>query len=253
MAGQQRGRLRERLRFAPVFEDARPGHVWARDRDTGCQCADRFAVARDLFLIALCQPRCFAQPVARIRVRLVADLHARQKRAEVPARRRHLVGGGLRVVVREVDRQEHPPTAAAREFADGAHLRRADRERCPGWPWLGPFGPGDVLICGDATEADHARPERAQHRDKVAAVGIAGDLAQRGRLEREAEKVGWDRLAGLERIDDDADGHRGLRGARGGLRRRRAGDHDRQQHGEHAGPRGRAGEYGRGSGPPRWR
>ena len=230
MAGQQRGNLCERLRFAPVLEDSRARDVGAGDRHAGGERGNRFPVDRDLFLVALGEPRVFTQPVTGVGVRLVADLHPREQRPECVAGGSHLARGRLGVVVREVDGQQHMPSAAAREFADGAHLRRADGQRRPRRAGREPVGPGDVLIRGDAPEADHPGAERAQQGDQVAAMGVSGDLPEGGGLEGEPQKVCGHHFSGGQRINRHPNGHSSVRLAPAGAGR--GGGPCEQQHGD---------------------
>jgi hypothetical protein len=108
----------------------------------------------------------------------------------------------------QADREQHLPAAAAGEHADLVHLRRADAARGPRGQRGGRVRPGDVLIGGDASEAEHPRPQRAQQVDEVAAVGVVGDLVERGRLEGEAEEALGHGCARIEGVDRHA--HRDL-------------------------------------------
>jgi hypothetical protein len=218
VSGQERRLLRERLLFAPFSEHARARHVGSRDRHPRRERFDRFAVAGDLFLIALGDPRQLAKPVRAVGVGLVADLHGGEVGPERAVGCRHLACGGHRFVMGQADREQHLPAAAAGEHADLVHLCRADAARGPRGQRGGRVCPGDVLIGGDASEAEHSRPQRAQQVDEVAAVGVVGDLVERGRLEGEAEESLGHECARIELVDRHA--HRDL--GRQRLRRRPA-------------------------------
>ncbi len=177
MAGQQHRALGERLLFAPFTEGAGAGYVGAGDRHAWCECINRFAVGARLFLIALGDPGKFAEAVAAVRVRLVADLDSGKVRSERAVGGRHLACGGGRFVVGHADGEQHLPAAAPRKCPELVQLRRPDRAGCPGRPRRLRIGPGDILIGGDATEAQHPRPKRAQQLDEIAMVGVLGKLA----------------------------------------------------------------------------
>ncbi len=189
VAGEECRLLGERLLLAPFDEDARARHVRAGDRHAGCEGRDRFAVFADLFLIALGDPGQCRE--TRVCHRRRARCRSRPRRGSGPSalvRGRDLAGRGRRFEVGHPDRQQHLPAAAAGEPADGLQLCRVDRARGPRRLRGGGVGPGDVLIGGDAAEADDPRAERAQQVHEVAAVGVLADLIQRRRLEGEAEE-----------------------------------------------------------------
>ena len=205
MSGQQGGVLRERLLLAPFWKHARAGDVGAGDRHARCEGRDRFAVFADLFLVALRDPGQFSEAVAAIGVGLVADLDGGQVRAERAVGGGDLARGGRRFVVGQPDRQQHLPAAAPGEHADRVHLRRPDHARRPRRPRRGGVAPGDVLIRGDAAEAQHAGSQRAQQPHQIAAVGVLRELAERRRLEGQPEESPRHRRARSERIDRHGD------------------------------------------------
>ena len=126
--------------------------------------------------------------MAAIGVWLVADLDRGEIRPERAVGGSDLARGGRRFVVGHADRQQDLPAAAAGEHAERVHLCGSDRARRPRRPWGGGVGPGDVLVGGDAAEAQHAGPQRAQQPDQVAALCVPRELAERGHLEGKPEK-----------------------------------------------------------------
>ncbi len=83
------------------------------------------------------------------------------------------------------------------------------------------FAPADLVIGGDAAEADHAGAERAQQRDEVAAIAVAGDLREAADLEGQPEEPvrhGRARFASVD-IDRHRDSQRRAPGGRAGSAR----------------------------------
>ena len=149
--------------------------------------------------------------MAAIGIWLVADLDRGEIRSERAVGGSHLARGGGRFVVGHADCQQDLPAAAAGEHAERMHLFGSDRARCPRRPWGGGVGPGDVLVRGDAAEAQHAGPQRPQQPDQVAALCVPRELAERGHLEGKPEKPLVHRRAWSERVDRHSHRERGLR------------------------------------------
>ncbi len=154
----------------------------------------------------------------RIGVRLVAQLDAGERFAERRLRRCSLVRGGARFEVHDADRQNDVPSARARKRGELLKVVDVDHARGPRRPRRRRVGPGDARVGRDAAEAQQARPERAQHRHEVAAIGVARDLREARHLEGEAEEFAGNGRTGLRRVGGDR--HERARLRRLGLRLR---------------------------------